>query len=150
MDILTLKRFCYADDITFGRLDLGGLTLFTCEDPWRENAPGKSCIPEGRFRIGPDHYNKHNYDCYGVRDVFGRDRILMHKGNSDEHTEGCILLGNIWPHWITEPKLGLSIGGSAGAFDTFMRFMGGREAWLDISQETPINMDRYRKNIGAP
>lgn len=140
---LLLERFAYTDVGTFGRLYLGGLTLFTCEDPWRENATGKSCIPEGLYTIGPDRYHKHAYDCYGVRDVPGRSRILIHKGNSDEDTEGCILVGNLWPGWIGGK--GLSVGDSAGAFASFMAAMGGQTLQMEIKQYQPNNMDRYRK-----
>lgn len=138
---LALERFAYTDVGTFGRLQLGGLTLFTCEDPWNENAVGRSCIAEGRYTIGPDHYNKHDYDCYGVRGVVGRDRILIHKGNSDEDTAGCILLGRVFPYWLNGK--GLSIGDSAGAFADFMTFMAGRPAWLEIYQHRPVNMERF-------
>lgn len=140
---LTLERFAYTDVGTFGRLYLGGLTLWTCEDPWNENAVGRSCIPEGLYTIAPGRYNKGGYDCYDVLDVPGRSSIKIHKGNSDEDTEGCILVGNLWPGWIGNK--GLSVGDSAGAFRDFMATMAGRTAQMEIKQYRPVNMERYRK-----
>lgn len=140
---LTLERFAYTDVGTFGRLYLGGLTLWTCEDPWNENAIGRSCIPEGLYTIAPGRYNKGGYDCYDVLDVPGRSLIKIHKGNSDEDTEGCILVGNIFPYWLSDK--GLSIGDSAGAFKVLMAALNGGTYQMEIKQYRPVNMDRHRK-----
>lgn len=101
MNEATLVRHETSDEGTFGVLTLdSGLSVKTAELPWRENAPGISCIPEGSYecvwrvspRFGP---------CYHVLDVPDRSNILIHAGNyaGDQSrgfrsdVEGCILLG---------------------------------------------------------
>ena len=142
MTDLHLERFAYTDVGTFGRLQLGGLTVFTCEDPWKENAPNISCIPEGVYLLAPTTYHKGGYAAYEILDVPQRSRCLIHKGNSDEDVEGCIIVGNIFPHWLADK--GLSIGDSAGAFKSVMAALAGRPARLTIEQYRPENMDKWK------
>lgn len=69
--------------------------LFSCvtlELPWRDNEPFKSCVPGGGYVVA------HRYsDTYGehfiLRDVEGREWILIHAGNFYTNTEGCLLIG---------------------------------------------------------
>lgn len=69
------------------------LGLCTLEDDWKQNVPGESCIPAGDYELVRTIYHKHGYETFEVVGVPGRGRILIHPGNTEEDTKGCILLG---------------------------------------------------------
>jgi len=78
---------------TFGRLTGGGLTLVTLEERWKHNARSISCIPAGTYPLHRTIYHKHGIETFEVTGVPDRSRILLHPGNTEEDTEGCILVG---------------------------------------------------------
>lgn len=90
--MIALTRDTRNADGTFGMLSVGGLKLHTCEDDWLENVRGKSCIPAGNYKLVRGHFPKHG-ETFEVTGVPGRSSILIHAGNTEEDTEGCILLG---------------------------------------------------------
>jgi len=68
------------------------LQLYTLELPDLGNQQNISCIPEGKYevhRICSPKFGK----CFHVQDVPGRSEILIHKGNYNKDTHGCILIG---------------------------------------------------------
>ena len=73
-----------------------GLTkVFECktmELPWFNNQRKISCIPAGSYQV-----RKHNSPSLGkvfkVFDVPDRSEILIHKGNYNSNSLGCILVG---------------------------------------------------------
>lgn len=66
--------------------------IFTLENPSR---PGiiDDRIPAGTYQCVPYSGTKYK-NVYLVKDVPGRSAILLHWGNTEKDTEGCILLGN--------------------------------------------------------
>lgn len=99
---LTLTRNETSDEGTFGVIEglPNGIILHTGELPWRENKRKISCIPCGVYRV--EQYSSEKYrDVFQVKDVPGRDAILIHVGNwcgdkskgMRSDVEGCILLG---------------------------------------------------------
>jgi hypothetical protein len=77
----------------------GEALLFRCkciELPNNGNQKNTSCIPEGVYNVEKYH-SPTKGDCFWVKDVPGRDSILIHKGNyaAGDHkdTLGCILPG---------------------------------------------------------
>jgi len=69
--------------------------VFSCktlELPFVMNAPFVSCIPKGIYEVIPRNSLKYknHYHIIGVPD---RDFILIHVGNFNHQTEGCILVG---------------------------------------------------------
>jgi len=73
----------------------------TLERQWLNNKRGISCIPAGKYiclrcNTSPE-YNFQDSPKFGdtfvVSDVEGREHILFHKGNLDNDTNGCILVG---------------------------------------------------------
>lgn len=82
---------------TLGRLMLfDGLnpiaTFTSLELPWRKNERNKSCIPTGKYEVVPHTSSKHG-KCFLVKNVSGRDGILIHTLNFPNQTEGCIGIG---------------------------------------------------------
>lgn len=51
------------------------------------------CIPKGGYRCDLKDHPKHG-KCYELADVPGRTSVLIHVGNFERDTEGCILVGN--------------------------------------------------------
>lgn len=91
---LVLTRTKRSGDGTFGHLVLpSGRVLFTCEEEWHDNSNGISCIPAGTYTCDRTIYYKHDFPTFEVTGVPHRSRILFHPGNTEEDTQGCILLG---------------------------------------------------------
>jgi hypothetical protein len=91
--VLTLTRTVRNADGVFGVLRMPGFVCVTAEEQDLGNARNVSCIPAGTYPFKRTTYFKHGYPTYEVCDVPGRSRILIHPGNTEEDTDGCILLG---------------------------------------------------------
>ena len=64
----------------------------TLELTWKDNKKDVSCIPVGTYRMKrrfSDKYGQH----WHILDVPGRDMILIHFGNFNKDTRGCVLVG---------------------------------------------------------
>ena len=106
---LKVIRMYSADDFTIGSLYEEGedrkFLCFTLEDEARvEKVYGETRIPAGRYQVtlrtvGGFHnrYKKKFPNMHKgmlwVRNVPGFEYILIHIGNNDEHTAGCLLVG---------------------------------------------------------
>lgn len=68
------------------------------ELPWKDNKPNISCIPEKEY-VGRKTYNRMSNGgarfptCIELLDVPDRAGILIHPGNTELNTQGCILPG---------------------------------------------------------
>lgn len=95
MIIVTLKRTHHLENATLGQLFVGDINtapIYTLENPERE-AHKDSRIPAGGYRCKPFSGKKYK-NVYIVENVPNRSAILLHNGNTEKDTEGCILLGN--------------------------------------------------------
>jgi hypothetical protein len=96
---LHLKRYFDNGIQTTGILklcDSQGNTLLifdTLELGYKENERGISCIKTGIYVVNRKTSYRHG-QCFELQNVLGRDNILIHKGNFNEDTKGCILIGN--------------------------------------------------------
>lgn len=88
---MKIERFCYSHEGTFGKIQIGGKTFYTCEPPWKDNEPYHSCIPEGNYGLKRDRHGE--YKFFSVTNVPDRDGIEFHIGNTLLDTEGCVLVG---------------------------------------------------------
>jgi len=99
MKDLILTRY-YTLDQTFGTL-FGdqGLQLVTIEQPWCDNIPFKSCVPEGEYTVIRDSRPKHSRTFTLINEDLGitrypaagmRDSCLFHVANVVTDIEGCI------------------------------------------------------------
>ena len=92
----TLARH-YTPSATYGIFNASnefGL-LFNCvtlELPSLNNQKNISCIPEGKYKVVKHNSPKFG-NCFYIKNVTGRDEILIHHGNYTKDTHGCILVG---------------------------------------------------------
>jgi hypothetical protein len=100
---------------------------YTLEDEHRnEKVKHETRIPEGNYKIklrkvGSFHskyaakYGSMHKGMLHVQDVPGFEYILIHTGNTDEHTSGCLLVGDTQQQNVTKSKSGF-IGASVDAY----------------------------------
>ena len=101
-------RFSSGTDSTHGILinkSNNKFLAYTLEDEYRdEKKYGETRIPEGTYKLGlrkvggyHTKYSKRFSDIHigmlHVLDVPNFEYILIHCGNTDEHTAGCLLVG---------------------------------------------------------
>lgn len=116
--IITLTRTFKKSDYTIGKLTLNGNYicdtledtdrgldfLMKLEDILKIKVKGKTSIPKGVYKINMDtvsgRFGSNSYYksiCNGkvprLESVKGYSGVLIHCGNTDEDTEGCILVG---------------------------------------------------------
>jgi len=108
---LEVVRFSSESDSTSGLLfdTTGGKRKFlayTLEDEYREEkVMHETRIPAGTYEITlrtvggfhtkyTERYGEMHKGMLWVRNVPGFEYILIHTGNTDEHTSGCLLLGD--------------------------------------------------------
>ncbi len=102
----------------------------TLERPWLDNVPNFSCIPPGTYKA-IRHLSPKFGETFLLQDVLGRSEILFHKGNIDDHTQGCILIGEQF-----DPVLGEDgITHSGDGFAEFMKLLEGKnEFTIEIEE----------------
>jgi hypothetical protein len=110
---LELNRWAYSPKGTFGTMRLSnGQEFYTIERPWMNNAPGLSCVPEGRYELHyrqtstsiPDSWNGHSWYLVGETVGLGdddkpRSRCCIHIANTMEDVKGCIGMGTALGSW---------------------------------------------------
>jgi hypothetical protein len=77
---------------TLGQIEVGGLTLYTLELPWKDNKTGISCIPVGTYKV-KRHTSPKFGKCFWLQDVPNRSEILIHPANYTRQLRGCIAVG---------------------------------------------------------
>lgn len=94
-----LHRFADTPFGVFGVLDLLDQTgkrvlrLPTAEDDWLDNKKEVSCIPAASYICKRDVWHKKAIPAFQITGVPGRDRILIHFGNTEEDVKGCVIVG---------------------------------------------------------
>lgn len=93
MPYVELTRVLSNDGGTFGVLHMDGKPLcVTLEDPWNDNKKNISCIPAGIYDCKKFSGAKYK-DVWILENVPNRSYILIHAGNTQLDTQGCILVG---------------------------------------------------------
>ena len=103
---INVTRIVSDSDTTIGVMTLNNKFVgFTCEDEFRlDKLPKETRIPAGTYklelRIGSPmaekykrRYGSWHTGMIWVKDVPNFSFIYLHTGNTDDHTEGCILVG---------------------------------------------------------
>lgn len=127
MEIL-VDRFVSDDDTTISRVMIDGqFECFGLEDEYREEKVAQETrIPAGTYRVAlrkEGGFHQKHAKRYGashrgmlhIKDVPGFQWILIHCGNTDEHTAGCLLVGS---HAHTDAG-DMSISQSRAAYERF-------------------------------
>jgi len=103
---LTVVRTQFGTDATNGLLFIDGIfECYTLEDQYQAvKVMHETCIPEGTYNIKfrktggfhakySERYKNAHYGMLHIQDVPNFTYILIHTGNTDEHTSGCLIVG---------------------------------------------------------
>ena len=92
---IRVERFNSGSDDTLGRMYINGrFVAYTLEDEKREvKVKGETRIPSGTYKIGFYDSPSHGPKSLHIKDVHGFEYILIHPGNTDKDTDGCLLVG---------------------------------------------------------
>ena len=118
---LQVVRTQFGKDATNGLLFIDGVfECYTLEDQYQAvKVMHETCIPEGTYNIKfrtvggfhtkySERYGKSHYGMLHLQDVPNFTYILIHAGNTDEHTSGCLIVGE------TQQDLDISDDGFIG------------------------------------
>jgi hypothetical protein len=96
-------RVRFHETRTVGQLYIDGeLFCFTLEDKMREvegqpvqkwKVQDETAIPTGTYELTLEDSPRFGTDTPTLQRVPGFDYIRIHSGNTEEHTEGCLILG---------------------------------------------------------
>lgn len=97
---LIIERYSHGEHQTIGKLfgvsEVGHI-IFECDTlelPWKENKTNISCIPTGIYQV-KKRYSKKYKNHLHITEVGGRSHILIHSGNYNTDTLGCVLVGKL-------------------------------------------------------
>ena len=103
---LQVVRTQFGTDATNGLLFIDGIfECYTLYDQYQAvKVMHETCIPEGTYDIEfrktggfhakySERYKNAHYGMLHVQDVPNFTYILIHTGNTDEHTSGCLIVG---------------------------------------------------------
>ena len=134
---LQVIRTQFGTDATNGLLFINGIfECYTLEDQYQAvKVMHETCIPEGTYDIKfrktggfhakyTERYKNAHYGMLHIQDVPNFTYILIHTGNTDEHTSGCLIVGE------TQQDLEVSkdgfIGSSAVAYKKMYAKVAGQ------------------------
>lgn len=124
----------------FGRLFVDGEHFgATCEQPWRNNAKGRSCVPDGDYELRPWDSDKYGSVVVLVNPALmvyayeheipkherglARSACLIHAANWPHQLQGCVAVGN---KIINLPPNGLGITDSRAMLAKLRGLWGDR------------------------
>ena len=132
---LQVVRTQFGRDATNGMLFIDGLfECYTLEDQYQAvKVMHETCIPEGTYDIEfrksggfhakySERYKNAHYGMLHIQDVPNFTYILIHAGNTDEHTSGCLIVGE------TQQDLDISESGFIGHSGTAYKKMYAKVA----------------------
>ena len=155
---LTVVRTQFGTDATNGILLVDGVfENYTLEDQYQAvKVMHETCIPEGtydiKFRtVGGFHekyktrYGNSHYGMLHLQDVPNFTYILIHTGNSDEHTSGCLILGE------TQQDLDISDDGFIGhSGKAYLKLYNKVAKELLLGKEVSIEYTTITKLLEKP
>lgn len=142
---LYLTRLLDDGEATLGLLTLPNDTCFTLEDQHQDvKVAGETRIDAGRYEIIKRTHGRF-YEAYKARwghawalelaDVPGFTDILIHTGNKERDTEGCILVG-YGANVRDEAEINQSRPAYVMVFEVIYRaFSQGERVWVTITDE---------------
>ena len=109
---MTLIRKVFGSDRTLGELHLEGVGYFCdtlephCIDWSKEQkTPGKTAIPEGRYKVKVGWSPKAGKNVPWLKKVPHFRDIQIHTGNVPAHTRGCILVGSAEKNVLIDSRI---------------------------------------------
>ena len=130
--MINITRFALFGDRTLGRLKIDDLELWTIERPWINNAPFKSCIPTGQYKIKRTNSPRFGPGTWQVQDVPDRTHILFHVANTSADVVGCIGCGiSLYPDLN-------GVGNSRKAMAKFDSYLAGLDETDLVIKTGPI------------
>jgi len=155
---LTVVRTQFGTDATNGILLVDGLfECYTLEDQYQAvKVMHETCIPEGtydiKFRtVGGFHskyserYGNAHYGMLHLQDVPNFTYILIHAGNTDEHTSGCLIVGE------TQQDLDISDDGFIGhSGKAYLKLYNKVAKELLLGKEVSIEYTTITKLLEKP
>ena len=144
---LTVVRTQFGTDATNGLLFINGIfECYTLEDQYQAvKVMHETCIPEGTYDIKfrktggfhakySDRYKNAHYGMLHIQDVPNFTYILIHTGNTDEHTSGCLIVGE------TQQDLEVSKDGFIGSSTVAYKKMYSKVAG-QLLQGKPVSIE---------
>tara|TARA_X000001388_G_C2185479_1_gene105349 strand:+ start:120 stop:725 length:606 start_codon:yes stop_codon:yes gene_type:complete len=147
---LQVVRTQLGKDATNGLLFIDGIfECYTLEDQYQAvKVMHETCIPEGTYEIkfrtvgGFDKKYKAKYPelhrgMLWIQDVPGFEYILIHQGNTDEHTSGCLIVGD--SQQDLDVNFNGMVGSSANAYKKLYpkvsaQLLAGNEVTIEYSK----------------
>ena len=147
---LQVVRTQLGKDATNGLLFIDGIfECYTLEDQYQAvKVMHETCIPEGTYKIkfrtvgGFDKKYKAKYPelhrgMLWIQDVPGFEYILIHQGNTDEHTSGCLIVGD--SQQDLDVNFNGMVGSSANAYKKLYpkvsaQLLAGNEVTIEYSK----------------
>ncbi len=134
---LLIKRKWFGPKATIGEMysnDGIERLSYTLEDVKREvKVPGETCIPAGKYRLILDYSSRYKRLMPRLLDVPGFSGILIHPGNTDVDTHGCVLVGRTL---VNEDFVGESRRSFFDLFTILMREHSKGKMWVNIVEES--------------
>lgn len=128
----------YRDDgqRTLGLLKVGNLVLHTIEQPWRNNEPFRSCVPDGDYKlipwVSPSKNRRFDGRCLKIIGCEpARTDCLFHTANWSFELQGCVAPGL---------KRGVAAGKGQPAQDCVMSSTAAMEKLLETVTK-PISLE---------
>ena len=131
---LQLLRFCPSKESTLGQMYIDTKPeCFTLEDEYREvKVKGETRIPSGTYEVKfnetitplTEKYRaKYHWFTYHleIQNVKNFKNVYIHIGNTDDHTEACVLLGDTLTNNQYQDGF---LGHSTQAFERFYKKIG--------------------------
>ena len=142
---ITLQRLRDDGEATLGHISAGIFHCFSLEDQAQKiKVAGETRIPAGKYQIVKREHGRF-YETYKrklgfpcaleLKDVPGFTDILIHTGNVDDHTAGCVLVGLTGS--FTDRA---QVGASYAAYKRLWAWINanlnrGSEVWIVIKDE---------------
>lgn len=125
----SLKRIAILNSGAFGVLLHNGIPFAVTLERTYDDQSNSVKIQLGVHNCVRSRYNKGGYDTFEI-EVPGHTRILFHKGNTELHSEGCVLVAESFAMFGDKPGIALSGQG----FDEFMKRAAGVDSFtLEVS-----------------
>ena len=121
----------------------------------------ETCIPEGEYKIklrtvgGFNQRYTKKYPTFHrgmlwIKDVPGFEYILIHQGNNDEHTSGCLIIGD--SQQDLDVNFNGMVGSSANAYQKLYKkvsaaILKGDDVTIEYSK---INLEEGGAEEGCP